>query len=385
MNENSWKTPIFFELDQVEGIAEEESTVTLTYATPMILPNELELKTDALLLAHEPEPAETTGYTAAGSSTSFAPPASKINSIPPIEIYQNFSPLTWLVGSLMTLLVGMLLLDAYYFIAGQYTHSFFLGTFFLGLILLIMISVLVLSWRAYENLQTLRAMTKLQQEGQKLMAVNSYGSAIHYINRIAHFYLHRPDVKARLDRFYVTLNDSHHDREVCTLFSNQVMKELDQQAYRIVLQRSKETALLVVLSPIALLDTVLTLWRSVRLIRDIATLYGGRPGFLASTSLVVSVVQNLVYAEVSEVLADGMAETLGHSMFAVLSVKAAQGMGSGVLTARVGLRAMNACRPLPFVEEEKPRLKEIRREIMSSLKGLVETKKSEGGRKKATS
>ncbi|OQW91115.1 MAG: TIGR01620 family protein [Beggiatoa sp. IS2] len=382
MNENSWKAPLFFELDQVEGIAEEESTVTLTYSPAIILPNELELKTDALLLAHEPEVAEVTvRYTAANTSAHTSP---KISPIPPIKMYQNFSPLTGLVGSLSSLLICMLLLDAYYFVAEQYTHSFFLGTFFLGLIALIVASVLTLSWRAYQNLQTLRMITKLQQEGRKLMEVNGYGSAIHYINRVAHFYLHRPDVKARLDRFYVTLNDSHHDREICTLFSGQVMKELDQQAYRIVLQRSKETALLVVLSPIALLDTVLTLWRSVRMIRDIATLYGGRPGFLASTSLVISVVQNLVYAEVSEVLADGMAETLGHSVFAVLSAKAAQGVGSGVLTARVGLRAMTACRPLPFVEDEKPRLKEIRREIMLSLKGLIETKKSEGNRKKAT-
>ena len=51
----------------------------------------------------------------------------------------------------------------------------------------------------------------------------------------------------------------------------------------------------------------------------------------------------------------------------------AQGLGSSVLTARVGLRAMQVCRPLPFLEGEKPRLKEIRKEIIKSLKKLVAT------------
>jgi uncharacterized membrane protein YcjF (UPF0283 family) len=46
---------------------------------------------------------------------------------------------------------------------------------------------------------------------------------------------------------------------------------------------------------------------------------------------------------------------------------------------------MSACRPLPFVEDEKPRLKDIRHEIMLSLKGIVETKKPESHRKRTTS
>lgn len=375
----NWTAPVFFELDEVENSEGEETTITLNYTAPVMLPEEVMLKTNTLLLAHEPEPVPSTNKV--GSSYGFN---QKTNAVPKINPYTHFSPWWWLVGSLGLLLVSMLVVDAYQFINQQYVNSLFLGTFFLLLVIAITSAVLTLSWRAYENIQLLRTVSNLQREGNLLVETNSYGNAIHYINRIAHFYVHRPDIKARLDRFYVMLNDSHYDREICTLFSSHVMKEIDQQAYRIVTQRSKETALLVMVSPIALLDTVFTLWRNVRMIRDIATLYGGRPSFFASVSLVSSVMQNLVYADVSEILAESVADAFGNSVLSVVSTQAAQGVGSGILTARVGLQAMALCRPLPFQTEEKPRLKEIRWEIVSSLKGLFESKDSKKGKAKKT-
>jgi len=353
MNTETWETPLFFELDKVETIAEEEAAITLDYTPPVILPDDtaLEYETDFKVEPLEPI----------------------ISSISPTST----SPWLWLVGALGLLLVLMLLVDTYHFIAQQYASSFFLGTLFLTLIFTICGTVFILSRQAYQKIQILRTVSALQKEGYELMEKDGYGDALRYINKMVHFYAHRPDVKERIERFYITLSDSHHDSEVCNLFSNLVLKEIDQQAYHIVSQRSKETALMVMISQIALLDTVLTLWRNVRMIQDVATLYGGKPGLLGTMSLISGVVQNLIYANVSETVADSVAEILGGSMLSVMSAQVAQGLGSGVLTARLGLRTMQACRPLPFLEAEKPRLKGIRREIVFSLKGIFEKKKAE--------
>lgn len=372
MNTDSWKKPVYFDLDEVESIAEEEATITLNYTPPVLLPEDTELEINHLLSAHEPE-------TVPPMIPNSLPPATQSQINPIQQPVPTRSPLLWLVGSLGLLLVLMLLVDTYSFIIEQYTNSWFLGTVFLGLMIAITAAALTLSWRGYQGLRALQTVSALQQEGRQLLKVNGYGHAIHYLNRIAHFYAHRPDIKVRLERFYLILNDSHHDHEVCTLFSSHVMKDLDQQAYRVVIQRAKETALLTMLSQMAFLDTVLTLWRNIRLIRDIAALYGGRPGFLASISLISSVLQNLIYAGASEVAADGISEILGGTMLSIMSAQAAQGLGSGLLTARVGLHAMQACRPLPFLEGEKPSLKKIRREIVKSLKGAFETKEGKNG------
>lgn len=352
MNTETWNSPLFFELDQVETVAEEETAITLDYTPPVILPEDSKLE-------YEVEPVPQ--------------PISPIVS----ESAQTTSPwLLSLVGALGLLLVLMLVVDTYRFIAQQYASSFFIGTLFLVLIFIISGAALMLSWQAYKKLQALRTVSALQKEGGKLMEVEGYGGTNQYLNKIVNFYAHRPDVKERLERFYMTLNDSHRDSEVCRLFSNLVLKDIDQQAYHIVTQRAKETALLVMISQIALLDTVLTLWRNLRMIQDVATLYGGKPGFLGTISLIGNVLQNLIYADVSETIADSIGEILGGSILSVMSAQVAQGLGSGVLTARLGLKTMQACRPLPFTDEEKPRLKGIRKEIIFSLKGVFEKKEA---------
>ncbi len=358
MNATMCNKPIYFELDEVESIAEEEATVVLDYKPPVILPADLELEL-------EPEPLPTT------TMVSTWPATTTVN--PLLSSFSIHSPWIWLATFLGLLLVLMLLLDTYYLVLEQYSRSFLLGTLFLAVITGITAATTVLIWRSYQNIIALRMISALQQEGQQLMTSQSYGNAIYYINRVAHLYIDRPATKSRLEQFYLTLKDTYQDREICALFSKQVMKEIDQQAHYIITQRSKESALLVMISHVAWLDAVFTLWRNIRMIQEIAVLYGGRPSLLNSISLIRDVLQNLIYADVSEMAAESIAEILGSSMLSILSTQMAQGLGSSVLTARVGLRAMQVCRPLPFLEGEKPRLKEIRKEIIKSLKKLVAT------------
>ncbi|BAP54841.1 hypothetical protein THII_0544 [Thioploca ingrica] len=358
MNATMCNKPIYFELDEVESIAEEEATVVLDYKPPVILPADLELEL-------EPEPL----LPIIAVSTGSAPTATNPN--PLLYSFSIHSPWVWLATSLGLLLVLMLLLDTYYWVLEQYNRSFLLGTLFLAVITGITAATTVLIWRSYQNIVTLRMISALQQEGQQLMNNPGYGNAIYYINRVAHLYLDRPTTQLRLEQFYLTVKDTYQDREICALFSQQIMKEIDQQAHYLITQRSKETALLVMISHVAWLDTLLTLWRNLRMIQEIATLYGGRPSLLSSISLIKDVLQNLIYADVSEMAAESIAEILGSSMLSILSTQMAQGLGSSVLTARVGLRAMQVCRPLPFLEQEKPRLKEIRKEIIKSLKKLL--------------
>jgi len=59
---------------------------------------------------------------------------------------------------------------------------------------------------------------------------------------------------------------------------------------------------------------------------------------------------------------------MSQDIAARLSARAAQGIGAGLLTARLGIKAMELCRPLPWLEEDKPRLGDFRRDLVSQLK-----------------
>ena len=58
----------------------------------------------------------------------------------------------------------------------------------------------------------------------------------------------------------------------------------------------------------------------------------------------------------------------------VLLTGAAQGIGAGLLTARLGIKAMEVCRPLPWIDGDKPRLGDFRRELIGQLKETLNKK-----------
>lgn len=75
----------------------------------------------------------------------------------------------------------------------------------------------------------------------------------------------------------------------------------------------------------------------------------------------------MVYAGVSELLTELGAYGLGASATSKLSAQLAQGIGAGVLTARLGLRGLEVCRPVPWLSSQKPKLKHITHSLISQL------------------
>jgi putative membrane protein len=65
---------------------------------------------------------------------------------------------------------------------------------------------------------------------------------------------------------------------------------------------------------------------------------------------------------------------LSQDLAARLSARAAQGIGAGLLTARLGIKAMELCRPLPWLEGDKPKLGDFRRQLVSQLKNALPKK-----------
>lgn len=53
-----------------------------------------------------------------------------------------------------------------------------------------------------------------------------------------------------------------------------------------------------------------------------------------------------------------------------LSTRVAQGIGAGLLTARLGIKTMELCRPLPWMDD-KPKLADFRRQLLSQLKNIM--------------
>ena len=81
----------------------------------------------------------------------------------------------------------------------------------------------------------------------------------------------------------------------------------------------------------------------------------------------------MAYARASELVADLGTEMLGAELMGKLSARLGQGLGAGMLTARLGAQTMELCRPIPF--EDKPKLTQVRKKITQQVKALVGSSK----------
>ena len=87
--------------------------------------------------------------------------------------------------------------------------------------------------------------------------------------------------------------------------------------------------------------------------------YGGRPGTLGLFRLMKAVVSHLAVTGSIAVGDTLLQQFVGHGLAGRISAKLGEGVVNGLMTARIGLSAMDVCRPLPFLAADRPRLKDL--------------------------
>ncbi|EIC85550.1 YcjF family protein [Serratia sp. M24T3] len=174
-----------------------------------------------------------------------------------------------------------------------------------------------------------------------------------------------------LQRWQALLHETHSDREVVELYARLVQPVLDGQARREISQSAAESALMIAVSPLALVDMAFIAWRNLRLVNRIANLYGIELGYYSRIRLFRLVLLNIAFAGATELVREIGMDWISQDLAARLSARAAQGIGAGLLTARLGIKTMELCRPLPWLEGDKPRLGDFRSELIGKLKATM--------------
>jgi putative membrane protein len=82
---------------------------------------------------------------------------------------------------------------------------------------------------------------------------------------------------------------------------------------------------------------------------------------------------NMAAAGASEIAIDAGTDLLSAGLAGKISARAGQGVGVGILTARLWLQAVRLLRPLPWVPERKAKLTSVRKAIVSRVLGLMKT------------
>jgi putative membrane protein len=184
--------------------------------------------------------------------------------------------------------------------------------------------------------------------------------------------------RARLESH---LDDIIDGGDLVRLSERELMAPVDAEARRLVAAAAKRVSVVTAVSPRAAVDMVFVLITALGLVRRLALLYGGRPGTLGLIKLMRHAVSHIALTGGMAASDSVIQQVIGHGLAAKLSARLGEGVLNGLLTARLGLAAIAATRPLPFVALRQPALNDIAGSLLRGsenrgAEGALEDKRS---------
>ena len=162
----------------------------------------------------------------------------------------------------------------------------------------------------------------------------------------------------------------HNGEEIQALLRYHLLAPRDREAQRLITRMSGETAIMVAISPLTLVDMALVAWRSLAMVDRLCRLYGLELGYASRLRLFRNVLHNMAFAGASELATEASMDMLSLDLASRLSARAGQGLATGLLSARLGLRAQRLCRPVPFTADEQPKIADLRQDLWRQIKRL---------------
>ena len=185
--------------------------------------------------------------------------------------------------------------------------------------------------------------------------------------RLAALYARRPEQAWSVRRFREHARDVHDPGELLALADRMMVAPLDAQARRLITRSAKRVATVTALSPMVFIAVGYVLIENLRLLRGLASLYGGRPGFFGMLRLAQLVFAHIVATGGVALTDDLLGQFLGQDILRRLSRRLGEGAFNGALTARIGIAAIEVIRPLPFLAAKRPRVRDVLGEVLRPM------------------
>jgi len=275
----------------------------------------------------------------------------------------------WLISSALGLIVMAALLRFWTFVWDLFLRNDWIGWTALGLAAILCVSAAVLLVREVIGLFLLVKLQRLRRQSEAALADGKDASAKSALKELRGLYADRPELA------WARAGLKEHDRAIMTaperlaLFDRVLMASVDDQARQAIAQSARRVAVVTAITPFAVFDMGFVLYENLRMMRRIATAYGGRPGFAALLNLFWRVLGHVVATGGLAMTDDLFGQFIGQGLAKRLSARAGQGMFNGGLTARLGIAAIDISRPLPFIEAKRPRFRDLALEAGKGLTG----------------
>jgi putative membrane protein len=265
-------------------------------------------------------------------------------------------------GGLVSLGLGLAVTSL---VEDLFARSQTLGYVGLGLACVAGLALAVMTGRELFGLMRLAAIEKLHLRAAEVLRSDDRAASRAIVEDLLKLAHQNPQLARARVALQSHTDDIIDGADMIKLAERELMTPLDQEARRLVSSAAQRVSVVTAVSPRAVVDVLFVFVVALRLIRQLARLYGGRPGALGMISLMRHVIGHLA-------ITGGMAATdslvqqmLGHGIAAKLSQRLGEGVLNGLLTARLGLAAIDVTRPLPFNALPRPALADLAKDLLS--------------------
>ena len=223
---------------------------------------------------------------------------------------------------------------------------------------------LVILLREVLGLIRLGRLSRLKRDAETALRTKDKSLERKTVASLADTFRGRRDLTWNLARLRDHAGDVRDAGELLRLADREIMAPLDAEARRLVLKSAKRVSVVTAMSPMVWVAMLYVAAENLRLLRGLATLYGGRPGGLGALRLARMVVTHLVATGGVAMTDDLLGQFLGQDLLRRLSRRLGEGVFNGALTARIGTAAIDVTRPIPFLDAEPVRVRDLLPELL---------------------
>ncbi|MBU2980999.1 YcjF family protein [Lentibacter algarum] len=277
----------------------------------------------------------------------------------------------WFFSLLGALLVAAVSVAAWDFAFGLIARAPVLGYFVTALIVALLLVLLFMALRELAAFARLRRLDGVKLAAEQALATGELPQALAAMRQLTKLYASRDEMTWALARYEERAGEAVDADTLLSLGERELMAPLDALAVQKVEAAARQVATVTAIVPLAFADVIAALTANTRMIRAIAEVYGGRAGALGNWRLVKAVMTHLVATGAVAVGDDMLGSLAGGGVLGKLSRRFGEGVINGALTARVGVAAIEVCRPMAFSTEPRPAVTSL---VGRALKGLFGSK-----------
>ncbi|MDB5523805.1 MAG: hypothetical protein JWM58_1568 [Rhizobium sp.] len=250
-----------------------------------------------------------------------------------------------------------------------FTRADWLGYAAIGLTALALLALVGMVFRELIGLRRLASVQALKQEAEIASRDRKPAHARAVVARLVQLASAMPETAKGRAALEATTDEIIDSEALLRLAELELLQPADRRARLLVLSASKRVSVVTAVSPRALVDLGYVLFEASRLIRAVAETYGTRPGRIGMLRLFRDVIAHLAVTG-SIAIGDGIAQQLlGHGIASKISARFGEGVINGLMTARIGIAAMDLLRPLPFKAVKRPGVADFLSDLTGGMNG----------------